>query len=229
MSKTPFTSFKDKEIQYKQKLLHYRSEINKLSTDTKKMEASLREKDETIQALKEKIAQLSNENLHTEPLSAPEQLLINSYFSYSIMIPKDDDTITLKGHFIVKNTGTNPLHNPIICLVFNQPKYSNLTGKISHPKQRDLNVYLMDDNLIVQSWSFVENQSRKEAKKSGHYWLQPNDLEVLKPNETISFSDFEIEILKGHELPNFVVDGFIYGQEIQDGMQANNQIICNIF
>ncbi|KGA97310.1 hypothetical protein AJ85_16665 [Alkalihalobacillus alcalophilus ATCC 27647 = CGMCC 1.3604] len=230
MSKTPSTtSFHDKEIQYKQKLLHYRSEVTKLTNEGQKKDQLLKEQQDTILSLKEKIKQIPQEIMAVDPKLYEDTFIIQSYFAYSMMIPKEDHTVTIKGHFIMKNLGTTPLHEPIICFVFNQPKLSNLAGKISHPKQRDLNMYLMDDQNLEQSWSFTENQSRKEAKKTGQYWLRPNNIQKLEPNETLSFSDFEIEIPKGVDNPSFVVDAYIYGREISEGKSADNQIMCNIF
>ncbi|GAF66853.1 hypothetical protein BTS2_3758 [Bacillus sp. TS-2] len=223
-------SSQDVNIQYKQKILHYRSELKKLTSTIEKKDKILQEQKDTITFLKEKLSEAPQEHLiqssHSQTLT---ELSISSFFSYSIMIPKDDDQISVKGHFIIKNKGMLPVHEPLICLVVNQPQAIHLSGKINHPKQRKLNDYLVDNEELYQSWDFIENHSLKEARKSGKYWLKPTDFPVLNANDVLSFSDFELEIRRQKEGVTFSIDGFIYGQEIPDGLSADNQIIGNLF
>ncbi len=147
------------------------------------------------------------------------------------MIPvgEEDEPITIKGHFSVLNEGTEPLHNPIICLSFSEPSLANLSGKINAEKRKRQDELVIGQDREQESWRYVADTSAKTAKETGQFWLQPLHLSTVEANQKLIFSDFEIMLpQQANEASSLIIQGFVYGEELSEGKKAENTIICNL-
>jgi hypothetical protein len=219
-------------IQTQQKLLYYRSELSKLRTTIEKQEKKIKEQDESIHSLITKVNEQSDHIDH--PLQEKDDTFIplqcDCYFSYTLVIPKqaDDEPITIIGDFIIRNTGSTPLHDPVICIEFNHPKLANLSGKIKYGPSTLTDQYIVTDEIQQESWEFVEGTTLKDAKKSGLFSLQPLNRTPLRTNETLSFSHFEIQIPTDIDKSEVVVQGYMACKEFPEGVASLNKMTCNL-
>ncbi|WP_197284445.1 hypothetical protein [Bacillus sp. JCM 19041] len=77
---------------------------------------------------------------------------------------------------------------------------------------------------MQEGWRFIENEDDKRAKETGKYWLQPQT-KKLTASSSIAFSNFEIMLpIKPDTSVTLQVNGFVYGQELPDGIPSLNAI-----
>lgn len=116
--------------------------------------------------LEELAPKLKNSGANDYEQNPTRQAIIVPYFSYSILAPstfEEDETVLVKGHFVIENKGTAPLSTPIICLAFNKPELANLTGKINRPRAPKDHVAQMNES---DGWSF-RRKRRCPSKRNG--------------------------------------------------------------
>ncbi|MCM3761879.1 hypothetical protein M3212_13975 [Alkalihalobacillus oceani] len=213
-------------IQLQQKLIHYRSELKKYYRVIEKHQKKIADQAATIASLEEQ--------LQAAPLEQPKPALpegaepFSCYFIYSLLVPSriesNEEPVIIKGSFLITNYGAEPLSSPVICLAFSQPSLANISGKITHPRKRQLDEFIIEDEQLYGEWQYLEGHSHKKMKDSGEIWLRPLHLQQIDSGETVRFSDFEITLPLTTEYKNMSVKGFIYGAEIPEGQAALNQI-----
>lgn len=145
-------------------------------------------------------------------IKAPEKLNIISYFTYySNIYHKIGAENFCLGSFHIYNIGEKPLTNPYICIKLSPSSCFEFSGKYLH---KDTNQKVKLSN----SWEKINDPADKQE-----YWLKPNNLQVLHPLETLSFSDFQIKWSPVSSYAGSIL-GFAYGDELKEGISALNQI-----
>ncbi|GIN17867.1 hypothetical protein J32TS2_32230 [Shouchella clausii] len=231
MSFNQKTNVHKEHIQLKQRLLHYRSETVKNERLLRQQEKKLLEQKRIIDGLTDRLEELAQQAEKNSGAGANDyeqnstrQAIIVPYFSYSILAPstfEEDETVLVKGHFVIENKGTAPLSTPIICLAFNKPELANLTGKINRPRAPKDHVAQMNES---DGWSFLEESGDAQAKETGQYWLKPKTAEIPALS-TVMFSNFEIQLpMAATSSVAMQVNGFVYGDEHPEGIPALNAI-----
>lgn len=212
-------STNDAFIQLKQKLIHYQSEVSQYKQKLERTEKQL-------QLEKQKYKALEKNKALPKP-QEPARKEVVPLISYTLILPKDkDENLMVIGSFLVKNNGTVPLVNPIICLKISPAHAGKLSGKIKIP-----NVKQLDNEGVLSStmeeWEFIHKDYQTKIKESGEYWLRPIHIKEVQPKETLSFSNFEIELQGAHLIDPFIVEAFVYGDDFPKGVTSLNSIIVN--
>ncbi len=168
--------------------------------------------------LKEKLSQLDKEtSIYLKEL---KQLLLMKdldrtpsvigYFTHSVNVTHSlSEPNFILGNLKIENIGQIPIHNLIVCLNMTISCSYDLSGK-----------YILDEQPTGISmpyfWQLVE-------QKEHEYWFKLVNKETLAPSETITFSDFMIN-WKSEESYTCGVRGFIYCEELQEGLTVINPI-----
>ncbi|WPZ19177.1 hypothetical protein UM396_04450 [Geobacillus subterraneus] len=146
-------------------------------------------------------------------------------FHYSVVIPShlDEEEMTVIGDFIIRNSGTTPLHHLIVCLRLSPPKTAVLSGKIVLPQSARAEQELLAASS-GESWTFTQENWREKVRQNGEYWIAPLHGSPLEPGEERRFSQFEIAVRPSGSARSLTVDGFVYCAELPKGVPAANHI-----
>lgn len=147
-----------------------------------------------------------------------------AWFTYSIMLPdkeEDNGDITVLGNLMIRNTGTETLTNPYICLRVKPSENVRLGGKIGSVSHTALTI----DGSNSEAWVYIDNNWKEKALETGEHWLKPNNSRQIEPGMNLNFAN-ELRISSGEE--GFaIVEGFFYCDEIKNGLSALNSITVN--
>ncbi|MBA9026271.1 hypothetical protein [Peribacillus huizhouensis] len=136
-----------------------------------------------------------------------------SYFNYSTIIDKEKSgEHTVIGTFHLHNPSTLPLHNPVILLKINSDQPFDFSGK-----------YVFANKPIQNETFFWERIEHKQSGSINEYSFRPVANKIIPPNDTFSFSNFQIRF-SNEETGYMHVEGFIYYQEKSDGIASLNSI-----
>ncbi|AHN23623.1 hypothetical protein [Lysinibacillus varians] len=138
-----------------------------------------------------------------------------SYFTTSLNISYDADQESLcLGSYHIRNIGNQPLTNPYICIKLPDDSPFSFSGRYVYEH--------FNQNLKVSgSWERIHDTSNKTE-----FWLKPIGKPTIEPNETISFTNFQIKW--SHHLSYAgTITGFTYCDELQDGVLVINPINLN--
>lgn len=203
----------------KQQVNRYEKKIAQLEDQLMKLEVALEEeKNQTSTLIKEAAKELNESQKHLVPS-------FQAYFSHSIILPSEDETdVSIIGDFTIVNIGSVPLHNLILLLRLSPKDAGKLSGKIMMNTKKEIDAFR--DSSFLQ-WKFVHDNWMEKVNEHGEYWLKPFQFTKLTPGETISFPNFELRVQRTNNSPHFILNGFIYCNEIKEGKKSLNQIIIN--
>ncbi|CAM3761879.1 hypothetical protein GCM10009865_00970 [Aeromicrobium ponti] len=148
-----------------------------------------------------------------------------AWFSYSLMLPdkaEEDEDITVIGNLGIRNTGTETLSNPIICIRIKPPKNVRLGGKIGSVSH----TALMIDGSNSEAWVYIDDDWKEKALESGEHWLKPYNSRLIETGMNLNFA-YELRISSHAEETFSIVEGFFYCDEIKNGFSALNSISVN--
>jgi hypothetical protein len=151
---------------------------------------------------------------------------VHSWFNYTIMLPaidEDEHEVMIIGNYIIKNTGTQTITNPLICIRISPSNDVRLGGKIGSVTHTALTI----DGTNTGAWEYIYSDWKKKSMDSGEHWLKPKKLQQLAPEESIAFSHELFFSLKQKE-KTVNVDGFAYFDELKNGTAAINKITVNL-
>ncbi|UQD51871.1 hypothetical protein C0971_07320 [Bacillus methanolicus] len=148
-----------------------------------------------------------------------------AWFSYAVMLPdldEDEMEVIVVGNLIIKNTGTETLNNPTICIRIKPPQDVRLGGKIGSVTH----TALMIDGTNTEAWHYIHDNWKEKTMDTGEHWLKPNHCRQLEPGEKLTFAN-ELRISTSKEDKFVMVEGFFYCDEIKNGITALNNITIN--
>jgi hypothetical protein len=148
-----------------------------------------------------------------------------AWFHYAVMLPDIDEDkreVTVIGNLIIKNTGTEILNNPFICIRTKPTKAIRLGGKIGSATH----TALMIDGTNAESWHYFHDNWKEKTIESGEHWLKPNHCRQLEPGTNLFFAN-ELRISSTKEEKFAIVEGFFYCDELNQGIGTLNNITIN--
>ncbi|MBA2874958.1 hypothetical protein [Thermaerobacillus caldiproteolyticus] len=202
----------------------YEKKIAQLENQLLSYEVALEEANNQINNLKK----ILYSNKQEEKKSVPSIVKMQAIFNYSLILPQANDAedIVIIGDFIISNLGTEPLQNIITCIRITPKKAGELSGKITiKPLKSKENDFV--SNQTSPEWTFAYENWRDKIRNEGEYWIKPTHPEKLMPNEELRFSNFDIRVKKIKGAHSVVIDGFVYCQEIPNGVPSSNSITIN--
>jgi len=138
-----------------------------------------------------------------------------SYFTTSLNISYDAEQESLcLGSYHIRNIGNQPLTNPYLCIKLPEESPFSFSGRYVYEH--------FNQNLkTTGSWERINDTSN-----NAEFWLKPIGKTTIEPNETISFTNFQIKW--SHNLSYAgTITGFTYCDELQDGVLVLNPINLN--
>ncbi|USK34855.1 hypothetical protein LIT25_05755 [Bacillus sp. F19] len=197
----------------------FEKEVFKLEKKVLTLEVALEEEKKRTADLRKKILMQEDQ---AKPAVIEPVVQASAHFQASILLPQgEDDNLTVFGDFILKNTGNQPLHQPIICIQITPLLFGSLSGKIIlQRKMDDTKIY---EDAANNHWKHVHENWRERIRSDNQYWLQPLIDAPIKPNDHLVFSSFEISFPKPDSRP-ITVNGFVYTKELQRGVPSLNKI-----
>jgi hypothetical protein len=147
------------------------------------------------------------------------------YFDYQLIIPESEESPYLVlGNMLIKNTGSEDLLNPVICLQATPANGVRVKGRIVPPKMVDtLGVQSVDGNS-TSGWQYMESDWFQQAKERGEYWIRPIRPLRISPGETEIFSNFQINILKPEKGGTVTVQGVVFFNDKDLRFPSNNRV-----
>ncbi|HZG61448.1 MAG TPA: hypothetical protein VEY68_13415 [Anoxybacillus sp.] len=216
--------------QYLQKKLHhiqtenieqYEKKIASLENQLLSYEVALEEEKTQFNELKKNLY-LQKDNRHSRPI-----IKLQSFFNYSFLLPETtEEELLIFGDFTIDNIGTEPLHEPMICIRIKPINAGKLSGKISTKPMKTEENFLLSEHSSTE-WTFVHGNWREIIKNNGEYWLKPLYHLILAPNELLQFHNFEIRARKTNVESVLVIEGYVYCKEFPKGIPSLNNIIVN--
>jgi len=201
----------------------YEKKIAQLENKLLSYEVALEEERKQLKTLKETLY-LKEAEEKTNPSSV---LKLQSFFTYSLIVPSDDDDdILVIGDFTITNIGTESLHETIVCLKIAPKESGRLNGKIATRPTSTQDGMIHTESAATE-WMFFRQMWKEEIRKKGEYWIKPVNVSELGPNEQLQFRNFEVRVLKQGDENSLIVDAFVYCKEIPHGTPAMNRIIIN--
>jgi len=148
-------------------------------------------------------------------LNEPAKMNIISYFTYSLDISHDSEQESLcLGSYHVHNLGNKPITNPYLCIKIPGNSPFNFSGRYVYGDFKQ-------SLKVADGWERTNEKTNKEE-----FWLKPLGKSTIEPNETISFSNFQITWSPTESYAGSIT-GFTYSDQVKDGIAAINPINLN--
>ncbi|WP_274310540.1 hypothetical protein [Solibacillus daqui] len=153
---------------------------------------------------------------HIEKLPKSQNINIISYFTSSLNISHklEQESICL-GSYHIYNIGNEPILNPYISIIIPENSPFSFTGRYVREEFSQSFKGPID-------WIRLANSTNKNE-----FLLKPLSKMELKPNEIISFSNFQIKWLPNESYSGSIT-GFTYCDQFQDGIAAVNPINLSV-
>ena len=149
------------------------------------------------------------------------------YLDYNTIISKNNENILTIVNIKIKNTGTESLYNPRVCISINPKEIIKISGQIVPPNMLSaLSVYNGEDKV---GWKYAEEDWLKIGKETGKYWIEPIEDMEIKPNSTESCC-FQASILQKNLEKNqlIAIDCDVEFKEQELKVSSNNKIAITI-
>lgn len=150
-----------------------------------------------------------------EELQNPDSLNIISYFTYSLDISHNPEEESLcLGSYHISNRGNQPITNPYVCIKVPEQSPFSFSGKYVYENFKQ-------KLKVPGGWQRINEKENKEE-----FWLKPLGKQLIEPNETLSFSDFQIKWTPTQAYAGSIM-GFTYSDQLKDGIAVLNPINLN--
>lgn len=145
--------------------------------------------------------------------SVPSQKVnVISYFTYSLNIAHAPGGENLcLGSYHIHNLGRQAMTTPHICIQLPEGSPFSFSGKYVYG---DFKPSLKG----ADGWERTNEKTNKEE-----FWLKPLGKSSIEPNETLSFSNFQI---KWNPIQSYAgsITGFTYSDQMKEGVAVMNPI-----
>lgn len=150
-----------------------------------------------------------------EGLIIPDSVNMIGYFTSSLNISYDPEQESLcLGSFHVRNIGNQPLTNPYLCIKLPEDSPFSFSGRYVYE-------HFKQSLKGPTSWERINDRSSNEE-----FWLKPLGKTSIEPDETISFTNFQIKW--SHNLSySGTIMGFTYCDQLKEGVAVLNPINLN--
>ena len=182
---------------------------------------SLPEAPEPLEASARQPVQLQGP-LHP-PLQDEKRLEAEVFFDYTVLRSEiEKKPFLIMGNLYVKNTGTEILYSPVVCLRAVPADSIQLGGQILPPNL--VETMAVQGSEGVKGWKYLEDNWFSQAKERGEYWIAPIQPVQIAPQETEPFQNFQISVLKPEAAGTVTIEGFVYFREQGLQFASNNRI-----
>ncbi|WP_103110759.1 hypothetical protein [Brevibacillus reuszeri] len=183
---------------------------------------------ETVETVEqpEQLEQLEQLELPIQPvLVHPIETRVEAevFFDYTLIhSDSEEKPYLLIGTLQVKNTGTEELYNPIVCLRVTPADSIKMGGQILPPKL--VETMAVQGMNGLKGWRYLEDDWFTTAMERGEYWIAPIAPVSIAPKATESFQNFQISFLKQDAGKAVIVEGVVVCNNQEVHFSANNRI-----
>lgn len=157
------------------------------------------------------------------PVETEKRLEAEVYFDYTLMHSDTEDRpYLLVGSLFVKNTGTELLYNPIVCLRVSPLHGIRLGGQILPPNM--LETLGVQSSAGIKGWRYLDDDWFTQAQERGEYWIAPIQPMMIPPKMSESFQNFQISLLKQEARTTVTVEGIVLFNDQQIQFTTSNRI-----
>jgi len=148
-------------------------------------------------------------------LNDPAKMNIISYFTYSLNISHEPEQESLcLGSFHVRNMGSQAITNPYVCIKVSKDSPFSFSGKYVYDNFKK-------SLKVADGWERTNEKTDKDE-----FWLKPLGQTSIEPNETLSFSNFQITWSPEESYAGSIM-AFTYSDQLKDGIAVINPINLN--
>ncbi|MCM3616816.1 hypothetical protein M3936_04385 [Sutcliffiella horikoshii] len=184
-----------------------------------------------IQSLRKKVLELEVEleeeknmkvTFNQEPLTQiknnkEEKINFYSFLNYSIILPKEEDVVSIYGDLTIINNGLDILKELVVCFKVMPPSAATLSGKIADPKS--LNGIGRERENI--EWVWAVEDWRKKILSHGEYWIK---LVHAPTTNKLTFKGFEILSTESAHRGKVNIESYIYKDTNSPPIPSLNKI-----
>jgi len=151
---------------------------------------------------------------------------VDVFFDYHVLIDEDENQkVRLLGNLHIKNTGTEPLRNPIICIRATPAENIKITGQILPQNFAQSKGVINHEG--AKGWRYLNENWFEEFEEKGEIWICPIEAVDIQPRQTVTLSNLQIKHLD-FEQKDIRVDAYVFFSN--DGLEfkSNNQISLSL-
>ena len=174
--------------------------------------------------IEEKIVEKIIEKVVEKPVERFEKSDILCFFQHSILLPEQSEReLMIFGNVIIQNQTSSTLRSPVLCLKMKPTASAILSGKIIDEK--DIEVSSIPSASL--EWRYAHPKWNEKIQNDGEYWIKPIKQTVLKPKDKLLFDSFQVAIPLSCDTTSFILEGFFYSEEWQEGIPFLNKVVLN--
>lgn len=149
------------------------------------------------------------------------------FFDYTVLRSDvENRPFLLIGNICVKNTGTEALYNPVVCLRADPADSIKMGGQILPPNL--VETLGVQSSAGIKGWRYLEDDWFTQAKERGEYWMGPIHPVRIEPKATETFQNFQFSVVKPETGNTVTVEGYVFFQEQGLQFAANNRIALSL-
>jgi len=157
------------------------------------------------------------------PLQPEKRLAAEVFFDYTLIHSDSPDRpYLLIGTLQVKNTGTEDLYNPIVCLRVTPADSIKMGGQVLPP--RLVETLAVQGDAGMKGWRYLDDDWFSQAQERGEYWIAPISPVLIEPKATEAFQNFQISFIKQASGQAVTVEGIVLCNNQEVNFSANNRI-----
>ena len=151
------------------------------------------------------------------------ELAAEVFFDYTVLRSDiEGKPFLIFGNLYVKNTGTEALINPVVCLRVDPPGSVKLGGQILPANL--VETLGVQSSAGVKGWRFLEEDWFEQAMERGEYWMAPIQPVRIAPKEVHPFQNFQITVMTPESGNSVTIEGFVFFREQDVQFASNNRI-----
>ncbi|RNB51725.1 hypothetical protein EDM57_22155 [Brevibacillus gelatini] len=156
-------------------------------------------------------------------VQAQGRIAAEVFFDYTLIHSDSaEKPYLLIGTLQVKNTGTEVLYNPIVCLRVTPADSIKMGGQILPPKL--VETLAVQGSNGLKGWRYLDDDWFTQAMERGEYWIAPIQPVVIPPQSAEAFQNFQVSFLKQESGKAIVVEGIVLCNDQSVHFSANNRI-----
>ncbi|MGN7468372.1 hypothetical protein [Brevibacillus sp. SAFN-007a] len=160
---------------------------------------------------------------HEQEQSAEPRAAAEVFFDYTLIHSDSaEKPYLLIGTLQVKNTGTETLYNPVVCLRVTPVDSIKMGGQILPPKL--VETLAVQGSNGLKGWRYLDDDWFSQAMERGEYWIAPIQPVVIPPQSAEAFQNFQVSFLKQESGKAIVVEGIVLCNDQSVHFSANNRI-----
>jgi hypothetical protein len=169
------------------------------------------------------VKKLREEKQRKEKLIEEKRREAEVFFDYQVLLDSNNSNkIMVLANLHIKNTGTEVLHNPSICLRSIPAESIKIAGQILPPDAAQARGVMNDEG--TKGWKYMNDDWLEQAQEKGELWICPVQPMDILPRQVESFQNFQISILKPEEHKSVKVEAFVFFKEQGLEIPSNNRI-----